>query len=508
MVLLSFQRYIVGECGGESNTLKCESCKPEGSEDEFCPTSKDGATQFREGGCSSALDGNEYTCVDQPNCDEGTVLFGFSPIKKGACRECRRTVCRYYQYRVGTCNGAVNNYECKDCDEDQPECDTDVGKEQYLVGECGTSGVGEDMTTSNTFECKDCVNRECTGDWEFRSGTCEEASNFAYFCNTQIMCYAGEYYKPGKDQDGGIVGEATCEACPSGQYRPTEGRESSCIPHGPSCGDVGSESYQKAEPTATSDRICSATKKCGASQYESRAPVGGEDRQCSFITTCVAGQYVARKATESSDQRCDDCWGREEYSNTDNAAECTIQSPCGVDEYLRVRGSATTDNVCNECSKGTHVDKPKHTQTSCTKDTTTATTTTVTTSSTSTATATTSITGTTKTTTSVLEQVDADMYTDATATPDGPDASNAASTNDPGNVGGAAGSNTGLIVGCVAFVLIVIIVAAAVVIKKKNGGNDSAPAISVRFTLNFKACCVSSSATNIQCTYNIYQTSH
>ena len=91
----------------------------------------------------------------------------------------------------GKCSGAVNTFECKDCDEDKPTCNTDVGKEQHLIGKCGTSNDG--TTTGNTYACKDCGNQECAGDFEFRAGSCEEATGYTFFCNTQPVCFVGEY---------------------------------------------------------------------------------------------------------------------------------------------------------------------------------------------------------------------------------------------------------------------------------------------------------------------------
>lgn len=333
--------YIVGECKGNTNALKCAPCSPPGSKDMLCPN-KDGTLQYRIGSCKAALHGNGYLCADQPSCSEGTMLFNYTNLKKGSCIHCPRSTCRASQYRTGTCSGTDNAYTCKECKKNTPRCSNRPGQEEYLAGSCGTdaAATGVGLGGRNNYTCAVCGNVKC-GVFEYRNGACT-ASSKEFACLDQPVCTAGQYYKPGRDQDGGtssggvLPGKASCKRCPEGTFRAESARERSCIKHAAACDIKDGVTYESAAPTETSDRVCATSAKCNAEEFESKPLRHDGVRECTASTTCVAGQYVYKDPAEGTDRQCRDCWNAsssyqgQQFSNSTNADACTTMSFCGV----------------------------------------------------------------------------------------------------------------------------------------------------------------------------------
>ena len=103
-------------------------------------------------------------------------------------------------------------------------------------------------------------------------------------------------------------------------------------------------SYEKAIPTATTDRVCAQSAACTDLQWES-APLSKDgERECSALTVCRPGQYVTKIGTAASDRECKDCDGQVEFSDTVNAPECTQQVKCQQNEKLVTLGHGTRDS--------------------------------------------------------------------------------------------------------------------------------------------------------------------
>jgi hypothetical protein len=124
------------------------------SETDVCP--KGSTKQYREGKCEQDLNGNNYKCLDQPDCEEGTVLMVYSDTKKGYCNPCPKKRCRSTQFRIGECNGAVAGYDCLYCDENLPECNQKAGEEEYVAGECTVRVFGHNFALADAIGSHAC----------------------------------------------------------------------------------------------------------------------------------------------------------------------------------------------------------------------------------------------------------------------------------------------------------------------------------------------------------------
>lgn len=121
------------------------------------------------------------------------------------------------------------------------------------------------------------------------------------------------------------------QECLEGQWEntaPTLTSDRGCASHLP-CGEG---QFEKDQPDATSDRSCAALTICRAKQYEDSAPAPADqpvtDRGCSDVTRCTADEFEEEAPTLTSDRRC------------------TALNICGPSEYTVAAGSRTADRVC------------------------------------------------------------------------------------------------------------------------------------------------------------------
>lgn len=74
-------------------------------------------------------------------------------------------------------------------------------------------------------------------------------------------------------------------------------------------------------------------------------------RDCSPVTNCVAGEEVKSPATPFANRICGECPSGE-FSNTVNAAACTLFTPCPAGSGVTATGSTTQDVTCAVCAPG------------------------------------------------------------------------------------------------------------------------------------------------------------
>ena len=282
---------LVGDCGDDSNTWKCEQC----------------------------------------TCDGGEM------DETGVC------VCPEGMFKDGRCGGGSNGFVCKSCERESPVCNTFT---QYRIGECGNNEA-----PYNTWDCHTCYiagtrSKSCSKTFEWRSGTCKEDGEFA--CEPQPTCNAGEYYKAGKTTND----QATCEACPEGSFiSRTDHRNIECLPHKPTC-DEGEHMAMGGEPTASTDLLCSRHTECSRKEYEVTPPstTSNTDRVCADVSDCAPGSYMTKEPTRQSNRECGDCDGENGFSDRENRGKCTQVGFCySKNELVIVEQSRTANLECGPC---------------------------------------------------------------------------------------------------------------------------------------------------------------
>ena len=69
------------------------------------------------------------------------------------------------------------------------------------------------------------------------------------------------------------------------------------------------------------------------------------------VDECPPGTFVVNDGSDGSEYACGGCRSGT-YSDSVNAAECTIWTQCGPGEFVRRPGTATRDQLCEECADG------------------------------------------------------------------------------------------------------------------------------------------------------------
>jgi hypothetical protein len=111
--------------------------------------------------------------------------------------------------------------------------------------------------------------------------------------------------------------------------------------------------YELRAPTATSTRVCAAYTICTASEWESIPPTLTSDRVCSAITICTALEYQIAAATATSNAVCallTVCTTNQyiQPTYTSNCV-CAAYTVCAAGSFVFQLPTATSDRVCRSC---------------------------------------------------------------------------------------------------------------------------------------------------------------
>jgi hypothetical protein len=175
------EQYRTGACStAAGNNFNCVDC----------PNSACSSSQWRTGKCGATANSNSevelfpptthgFTCNDCPTKSRsGMSCHATLQWVDGdcggvantlACKDCTNKVCTGNTYQDGTCGEFTGTgLTCKTCV--APTC----GDKQYLTGTCGNG--------KNSYECKDCENKQCTGA-TVQTGTCDMTTGKGLQCD-------------------------------------------------------------------------------------------------------------------------------------------------------------------------------------------------------------------------------------------------------------------------------------------------------------------------------------
>ena len=116
----------------------------------------------------------------------------------------------------------------------------------------------------------------------------------------------------------------------------------------PQARDCLAGSRVKADPTATTDRVC---ESCIANvNYQDATNVAS----CKPVGTCGAGQLETASPTLSTARLCGPCPERSYQPRTAHTdSTCQPHRVCAAGTYVSLQGTPTSDAVCSSCPPDT-----------------------------------------------------------------------------------------------------------------------------------------------------------
>src|SRR5690606_25136525 len=137
-------------------------------------------------------------------------------------------------------------------------------------------------------------------------------------CTTANTCGPGQFVA-----DVDSLGLPICQTCAAGTFSDVE-NAAQCTPH----------------------TVCII-----AEEYESTPASASQDRVCSAVTNCPPGAYVAVDPTATSDRQCSAC--TDGFSVATNAATCEPWRDCPPGSVVTLEPSGAQDRQCGACPRGT-----------------------------------------------------------------------------------------------------------------------------------------------------------
>lgn len=180
------------------------------------------------------------------------------------------------------------------------------------------------------------------------------------------VCNDGDCVEPdGGEPDGGSQVDACLDhPCALGEFCTDLPGNAPNDETGRTCATVsscGTNEYQFAAPTATSDRLCNTCTACSPTQFESTPCANGnlpQNRVCTLLRTCTNGQYESTPPTATSDRGCTSCTActAGEYQtqacangNGPDDRLCAPLTQCGTGFFESMPPTATSNRVCAAC---------------------------------------------------------------------------------------------------------------------------------------------------------------
>lgn len=337
--------------GNGTDDRDCKPCTT-------CPYGETATDDCVQGNLASKFLGTDTVCTPWSACGADQFYIQKpTAYSDGVCGDC--TACQEGEYAAGGCDG-VEDTDCQL----KTVCDTETQFETY-AGDVANDRACDNCTVcSNTTRlvaaCSSHADADCSTDLAFDEMT------------EPLVCARGEVYIGSPPNHACIE----CDECATGTF--AEGGEScrgANTFNNPDCSPwsvCAPGTFQAATPSSTTDRICKTCTPCpyghlfvsgcnithdsvcepeptceeilGVPGYE---VVAGTAEKAHVCTACRTCDYDAGDATtlwtRTGEYASGGCSGQED-------TVCSTFTECSQNEFIVKRGTATSDNVCQECS--------------------------------------------------------------------------------------------------------------------------------------------------------------
>jgi len=338
--------------GNGTDDRECEVCTT-------CPYGQTSTSDCVQGSLNSKVLGSDTVCSPWVSC-QSNEYYTQKPTaySDGVCGTCKS--CQAGEFASGGCDG-VEDTVCTV----QTVCDPDLQFETApasatLDRSCQDCQVCNTTTHRLTASCSTNADAVCSTDLNFDPAT------------DQLVCQRGEVYIGTPPNHACIE----CDECDAGTFaKGGEACRGSNTFNDPECDPWSTcqqGTFQAAAPTAVSDRVCQTCTACAYGYlYVSGCNIT-HDTLCKPQRTCedilgVPG-YEVIAGTADKEHVCTACrtcpyesgdfttqWQRRGQfasggCNGQEDTVCSTFTECSQNEFVVKRGTATSDNVCEECS--------------------------------------------------------------------------------------------------------------------------------------------------------------
>uniref|UniRef100_A0A7S1GFY9 subtilisin n=1 Tax=Bicosoecida sp. CB-2014 TaxID=1486930 RepID=A0A7S1GFY9_9STRA len=354
------------ECGGDQwesvrctvdaprTCSDCATCDSGEFESAACTLTSDRACGACAAECATC-DGD--TAADCTACADGHFDSGGADPPAGTCQQCSGA-CGDGSYVTAACSATADR-ACASCDASCATCDGGS------AADCLACAAGYFWDAGSAL-CAEC--RAACGDDEYESQACTPTSErVCTSCDDACATCSG-------------AGPSACTACAPGNFDTgaSEPPSGTCAACRAPCADG---QFAAVECTATSDRLCldchdnCDTCEGGPTARDCTLCASGffdDDGECVACRLCGTEGYETAPCTPTSDRECtlcstacDRCYnfgpaacfrcadGYYDSEGTDPPLATCVQcsSPdCGDDRYVATACSSTADRTCGDCA--------------------------------------------------------------------------------------------------------------------------------------------------------------
>ncbi|EGD78048.1 hypothetical protein PTSG_08926 [Salpingoeca rosetta] len=332
----------------------------------------------------------EMVCAD-PTDEQLDVVLDVCCSGQGEDGICD-TICQMDAYEARrSCPGCTDTCECSAgfilvYDADSADCRPCDGVTEFSpsIGgskcepieecECGQEEVSA-PTRSSDRVCRDCSAGTIDSDSDGSTGSHDSCSSFTCCAGThhhhdsdpaRPRARTSQSARSGFEEMQAmtlLISDRICDECPERKYKAVSGQGVPCLPVTTTY-DAGEE--ETAEPTPTSDRVCSqcelgATFKPVDGQAESCRPVtqcGPDEEEIRFVNPRASATASASTFPRMAVSKCEFGTFQSQAPTLDSDRECTECSECPSGRF-EIRACSALEHVqcagCSACPPNTYI---------------------------------------------------------------------------------------------------------------------------------------------------------
>ena len=301
----------------------------------------------------SAKDHRITKCEKQPTCGAGDYITADSKVKQRKCMPCAdNTYLGETNHRTTDCtaqpvckSGEKMTADTKKARRVCSTCEPNKYQEQseHRITTCESQplcGPGEYITADSKTSARSCVRCPDEQYREIFRTNHREAT-----CKQQTQCNPGEFISPYSP-----IRAQTCSTCSPGQFQTAnKHREEVCEEQvrcspGSRFSDPASANGYFGKPTEPGDCV-----KCEDDDgYVYQDAINHRSRRCEEQPTCELGTFFNQSIVE--ERTCEECPEGMYQPDDDHFDDACLRYrvlSCGVNEYMEVFKSKTSDQTCS-----------------------------------------------------------------------------------------------------------------------------------------------------------------